>query len=53
MQGDYYKEAAVERMCGICEMFRGEDGAFAVTPEDTRVATSWLGGLVHSVERLI
>ena len=31
-EGDFYKEEAVERMCGICGMFRAEDGFTAATP---------------------
>jgi len=51
-EGDFYKEAAVERMCGICGMFHGEDGATAVTAEDTRVASTWLGTVVTSIQHL-
>ena len=49
-EGDYYREASVQRMCGICSMFHAQDGDFAATREDTRVASTWLGSLLKTVE---
>ena len=46
-EGDYYKEAAVQRMCGICGMWHAQSPHDAhTTPDDSRVAAAgWFAAM--------